>query len=94
MRTHRIFQTLLALIILLACIVRGEPVCAAQDSVQVSSPAESAITEVFNGEPSLIDSVFGLRLALLPLADVTVSVSPATWIPCWPASWARSLIAA
>ena len=71
MRTHRIFQMLLALTILLACIVRGEPVCAAQDSVQVSSPAESAITEVFNGEPSLIDSVFGLRLALLPLADVS-----------------------
>lgn len=59
------------LLILLALAVWAGPVVAARDREPAVDPGATAITDVVNAEPALIDSVFGLRLALLPLADVS-----------------------
>ncbi len=64
-------RLLLALCVLLAAVSWGPPLGAAQAGEPPANPAATAITEVFGGEPDLIDSVFGLRVALLPLADVS-----------------------
>ncbi len=60
-----------ALLIVLALAPRGVAVAAVEAGETPAGQAATAITEVFNGTPTLIDSVFGLRVALLPLADVS-----------------------
>jgi len=71
MQAQKIAQMIAGLVLLLICALTANFVQAAQDNHQVNSSAPSAIKEVFNEKPALVDSVFGLRLALLPLADVS-----------------------
>ena len=60
-------------VLLLAVLLPGAPGRAGQQANEPVATASTEVSEVLSGAPSLIDSVFGLRLALLPLADVSQS---------------------
>ena len=62
---------LLVVFVTLVVVGGGDLAFAKQTNGSTGLSAETAITDVLNEKPKLFDSVFGLRLALLPLADIS-----------------------
>ena len=66
-QNHCLWLTLL----LLAALLQAAPGWAGSPDGKPVVADSARISDVFNGKPALVESVFGLRLALLPLADVS-----------------------